>query len=199
MKVVIIGGGKVGRKLVSELNSEGHDVILIDIKSSVTAQLQDQYDVMGICGSGSDIEVLKEAGIKNTDLLVAVTDKDEFNALCAVIGKKLGAKKCVARVRNMEYSKQLPFMRDVLGVNHIVNPEYYAASDISRTLRFPAAIKTETFARGRVELAEMRMPESLDGKALRQIYTTYKVKVLICAVQRGDSVIIPNCDFILRS
>ncbi len=199
MKVVIIGGGKVGRKLVSELNSEGHDVILIDIKSSVTEQLQDQYDVMGICGSGSDIEVLKEAGIKNTDLLVAVTDKDEFNALCAVIGKKLGAKKCVARVRNMEYSKQLPFMRDVLGVNHIVNPEYYAASDISRTLRFPAAIKTETFARGRVELAEMRMPESLDGKALRQIYTTYKVKVLICAVQRGDSVIIPNGDFILRS
>lgn len=199
MKVIVIGGGKVGRTLVADLNNEGHDVVLIDIKSTVAEQIQDEFDIMGICGSGTDIEVLEEAGIKNTDLLIAVTDKDEFNALCGIIAKSLGAKRCVARVRNREYFKQMTFMRDVLGLNLIVNPEYYAASEISRILRFPAAIKTETFARGRVELAEMKLPESLNGKALREIYKMYRVKVLICAVQRGDEVIIPNGDFILRS
>ena len=199
MKVIVIGGGKVGRKLVEDFNNEGHDVVLIDIKSSVAEQIQDEFDIMGICGSGTDIEILKEAGIKNTDLLIAVTDQDEFNALCCIIAKNLGAKRCVARVRNREYFKQISFMRDVLGINLIVNPEYYAASEISRILRFPAAIKTETFAKGRVEIVEMNLPETLDGKALHEIYKFYKVKILICAVHRGGEVIIPNGDFILKN
>lgn len=199
MKVIIVGGGKVGRKLVSDLNNEGHDVVLIDIKRAVAERIQDEFDIMSICGSGADIEVLNEAGIKNADFFIAVTDKDEFNALCGTIAKNLGAKRCVARLRNMEYFKQMSFMRDVLGINLIVNPEYYAASEMSRILRFPAAIKTETFAKGRVELAEMKLPETLNGKALNEIYKMYRVRVLICAVQRGDDVVIPNGDFILKS
>lgn len=198
MNIIIAGGGKVGRKLIADLNGEGHNIVLIDKKRAVAEQIQDDYDVMGICGSGADIEVLDEAGIKNTDLFIAVTGKDEFNALSGIIAKNLGAKRCVVRVRNMEYFKQMSYMRDVLGINLIVNPEYYAASEISRTLRFPAAIKTETFARGRVELAEMMLPESLDNKALHEIYKMFKVKVLICAVLRDGDVMIPNGDFVLK-
>jgi trk system potassium uptake protein TrkA len=201
MDIIIIGGGKVGRTLVEYLNNEGHSVVLVDIKSSIIEMVQDDFDVMGIVGSGTDIEVLREAGVRRADLVIAVTEKDEFNVLCCIISKKMGAKRCVARMRNPEYYKQLTFMRDEIGINMIVNPEYYAANEISRILRFPAAIKTETFSKGRIELAEIKIEEksSLDGKALHEIYSKYKVKVLVCAVQRGDDVIIPKGDFVVHA
>ncbi len=198
MKIVIIGGGKVGRKVLEDFDREGHDVVLVDLKTSVIEQIQDNYDVMGVCGSGLDIEVLNEAGIRNTDMVICVTDSDEVNTLCAIIAKKLGAKSCVARIRNRQYFKQSRFIRNELGINMIVNPDLYAASEISRMLRFPSTIKTETFARGRVELAQIKVPEALKDKPISEIYNKYKVKILICAVARGDDVIIPNGDFVLR-
>lgn len=200
MNIIIIGGGKVGVTLVEYLNNEGHAVVLVDVKSSVIERIQNDFDVMGIVGSGTDIEVLKEAGVKRSDMVIAVTESDEFNVLCCVISKRLGAAHCVARIRNPEYYKQMAFMRDEMGLNMVVNPEFYAANEISRILRFPAAIKTETFAKGRIELAEIKVDEDspLAGKALWEIYSKYKVKVLVCAVQRDDEVIIPNGDFKLK-
>ena len=198
MNIVIIGGGKVGRKLVEDFAGEGHSVVLIDERAELIEQMQDNYDVRGLAGSGIDVEVLKEAGIRSCDLAICVTDKDEINALCAIIAKKLGAKACVARIRNRQYFKQSGFMRNELGINMIVNPDLYAANEISRILRFPATIKTETFARGRVELAEIKLPEALKDKPISEIYKKYKVKILICSVARGDEVIIPNGEFILR-
>ncbi len=201
MNIIIIGGGKVGRTLVEYLDAEGHDVVLIDTKSSIIEYVQEDYDVMGIVGSGTDIEVLKEAGVKKANLIIAVTQSDEFNVLCCVIAKRMGAKRCVARMRNPEYYKQISFIRDELGINMIVNPEFFAADEISRMLRFPAAIKTETFAKGRIELAEIKIDKNsvLIGKALHEIYSKYRVKVLVCAVQRDKDVIIPNGDFVLQS
>lgn len=198
MNIIIIGGGKVGRRLVEDFDREGHSVVLIDISSEIIERIQNDYDVMGINGSGTDIEVLKEAGVRNCDLAVCITDKDEINALCAIMAKKLGAKECVARIRNRRYFNQISFMRDELGISLIVNPEFYAANEISRILRFPAAIKTETFANGRIELAELKLPESLKSRPIYDIYKKYKVKVLICAVARGDKVVIPNGEFILK-
>ncbi len=200
MNVVIVGGGKVGRKLVDDFNNEGDNVVLIDIKSTICEKVEEAFDVRCINGSGTDIEILEEAEIKKSDLFIAVTEKDEYNALCAVMAKKLGANRCVARVRNREYSKQLDFMRNALGINLIVNPEYTTADEISRMLRFPAAIKTETFAKGRVELVEFSIGEDnvICNRAISEIYKRYKIKVLICAVQRGNDVFIPNGDFIIR-
>lgn len=198
MEIIIIGGGKVGRKVLEDFDREGHNVVLIDLKTSVIEQIQDNYDVMGVCGSGLDIDVLNEAGIRNANMVICVTDSDEVNTLCAIIAKKLGAKSCVARIRNRQYFKQSRFIRDELGINMIVNPDLYAASEISRMLRFPSTIKTETFARGRVELAQIKLPEALKDKPISEIYKKYKVKILICAVARGEEVIIPNGDFVLR-
>lgn len=198
MNIVIIGGGKVGRKLVEDFAKEGHSVILVDTRDEIIERIQNDYDVMGVSGSGTDIDILDEAGIKNCDLAVCVTDKDEINALCAIVAKKRGAKNCVARIRNRQYFRQLGFMRDELGINLIINPEFYAANEISRILRFPAAIKTETFAKGRIELAELKLPESLEDKPILEIYKKYKVRLLICAVARGDKVIIPNGNFVLN-
>lgn len=200
MNVVVVGGGKVGRKLVEDFNNEGDDVVLVDIKNEVCERIQDNFDVRCVCGSGTDLSVLDDAQASKADLMIAVTENDEFNALCAVIGKKLGADRCVARVRNREYFKQLDFMRNALGINLIVNPEYETACEISRVLRFPAAIKTETFAKGRIELIEFNVAEdnALCGKAVFEIYKKYKIKVLICAVQRGNDVFIPNGDFVIE-
>ncbi len=201
MNVVIVGGGKVGRKLVEDFNNEGEDVVLIDIKSHICDKIQETFDVRCICGSGTDLEVLNEAEVKRADLFIAVTENDEFNALCTVMAGKLGADRCVARVRNREYFKQIDFMRNALGINLIVNPEFATAAEISRILRFPAAINAETFAKGRIELIEFNVSEdnALCNYAIYEIYKKYKIKVLICAVQRGNDVYIPNGDFVIQS
>lgn len=199
MNVIVIGGGKVGGRLVEDFDREGHNVVLIETNEDIVEKIQEDYDVMAISGSGTSVETLKEAGIKQCDLAVCVTDQDEINALCGIIAKKLGAKMCIARIRNRRYFKQMAFMRDELGINLIINPEFYAANEISRMIRFPAAIKTETFAKGRIELAEVKLPAALEDKAIYEIYKYYKVKILICAVARDDDVIIPNGDFVLRT
>ena len=201
MKIIIIGGGKVGRTLVRNLNDEGHDVVLIDIKSAVVEAVGDAYDVMCIEGSGTDITVLEEAGVRAADLIIAVTEKDEHNVLCGIMAKKMGAGRCVARVRNPEYYHQLQFMRDVLDINMIVNPEYLAANEISRILRFPAAMHIETFAKGRIELVEFKIDKDspMADIPLFKLYSDHKVRILVCAVMRDNEVIIPKGDFILHA
>lgn len=197
MDIMVIGGGKIGRKLIDEFDREGHSVVFVDINQEIVEKIQNDYDVMGICGSATDVEVLTEAGMKNCDLALCVTNQDEINALCGIMSKKLGAKVCIARIRNRQYFKQTEFMRDELGLNLIVNPEFYAADEIARMIRFPAAIKTETFAKGRIELAEFKVPEILIDKPIYNIYKKHKLKILICAVARGSEVIIPSGDFVL--
>ncbi len=201
MNVVIVGGGKVGRKLVDDFQSEGEDVVLVDTKSDLCDKVEEMFDVRCVNGSGADLEVLDEAEVKKSDLFIAVTDNDELNALCAVMAKKLGAERCVARVRNREYFKQLDFMRNALGINLIVNPEYATASEISRILRFPEATNTETFAKGRIELIEFAVSEDspLCNHSVYEIYKKYQIKVLMCAVQRDNEVHIPNGNFVIKS
>lgn len=200
MRVIIIGGGKIGCRLVELLQHENHDVVLIDIKQSVVDKMVENCDVMGIVGSGINCLTLEEAGVEKSDLTIAVTTQDELNVLSCVIASKMGTKRCVARVRKPEYYKQSAFMRNELNINAIVNPEFLAAAEISRLIRFPAAIKTEVFGRGRLEIAQIKISEGslLDGLALSTLYRKYKVKVLICAVRRGDDAIIPKGDFIIR-
>lgn len=201
MNVVIVGGGKVGRKLVEDFTQEGENVVLIDIKGSVCTHIEETYDVRCIEGSGTNVDILEEAEIKKADLFIAVTANDEYNALCSVMAKKMGASRCVARIRNREYSKHIDFVRNMLGINMIVNPELATAGEISRILRFPAATKTETFAKGRIELIEFTVApdNALCDMSLKEIYKKYKIKVLICAVERANEVFIPNGDFIIRS
>ncbi|MBQ8300486.1 MAG: NAD-binding protein, partial [Clostridia bacterium] len=200
MNVVIVGGGKVGRKLVDDFNNEGENVVLIDIKNALCEKVEETYDVRCVNGSGADLETLNEAEVKKADLFIAVTENDELNALCAVMAKKLGAERCVARVRNREYFKQLDFMRNALGINLIVNPEYATAGEISRILRFPEAINTETFAKGRIELIEFNVSEDSDlcGLSVYEVYKKYQIKVLMCAVQRENEVHIPNGNFVIH-
>lgn len=201
MKIVIVGDGKVGSTLMRQLAKEGHDIVIIDNKPEVLEQALNSYDVMTIEGNGAVYEVQKQAGVDKADLLVAATSSDELNMISCMVGKKMGVKYAVSRVRNPEYSEQLFLMRDELGIDMVINPEYTASQEISRILRFPTALKVETFTRGKAELVEIKIynGSKLDGQSLSTLSHKYQVKILVCAVQREGKVIIPTGDFVLQS
>lgn len=201
MEIIIVGCGKVGCSLAENLSTKEHNVTVIDVRENIISELTNDFDVMGIVGNGMHTEVLKEANVEKTNIFIAVTDSDEVNILSCLIARKMSARHCVARVRNPEFSKQMVFMRDELGISMMVNPDYTAANEIAKMLRYPTAIKIESFARGRVDLAEIRIVEGsiLNNTALFELSRKLKLDVLICAVQRGDELIIPKGDFILQT
>ena len=201
MNIVIVGDGKVGATLVEHLSQEGHDIVVIDRDSKIVEQMVNSYDVMGICGNGASYDVQMEAGVSSARLFIAATSSDELNILCCLIAKKVGAHHTIARVRNPDYLKQLPFIKEELGLSMIVNPEYDAANEIAKVLRFPNAINIETFSRGNVDLAELKINDGnpLCDMALTDIFGAFKTKILVCAVQRKADVFIPRGDFILKS
>ena len=201
MNIIIIGGGKFGSTLVDFLIKEGHDITLIDTNYKLIESIVGKYDIMGICGNGSSIETLKEAGVSKANILISATQSDEVNVLCALIGKKLGAHHTVARVRAPEYSGQLVFMRKELGISMMVNPELETAAEISRILRSMHTVKIENFAKGRADLIELHLSAESPFVGLRlwEIYKKFKLKILICAVSRGDDIHIPDGNFMLEA
>ena len=194
MQIIIVGCGKVGRTLAEQLQEEESDITLIDVSSNVITSLQNDIDAMGIVGNGASINTLVEAGIENADILIAVTGSDEMNLLCCLIAQKTGHCQTIARVRNPIYAKEISFIKKRLGVTMIINPELAAAQEISRLLRFPSAIKIDTFARGRVEMLKFKvLPEfNLDGMTISRITEALKCDVLFCAVESRDHVSIPG-------
>ena len=200
MQIIIVGCGKVGRTLAEQLQEEESDITLIDVSSNVINSLQDDIDAMGIVGNGASINTLMEAGIENADILIAVTGSDEMNLLCCLIAQKTGHCHTIARVRNPIYAKEISFIKKRLGVTMIINPELAAAQEISRLLRFPSAIKIDTFARGRVEMLKFKvLPEfDLDGMTISRITETLRCDVLFCAVESRDRVSIPGGNYVVH-
>ncbi len=200
MRIIIVGCGKVGTTITEQLSMEGHDIAVIDVNSGVIHDITNNFDVMGVVGNGASYSVQKEAGIDDTDLLIAVTDSDELNLLCCLIAKKAGNCNTIARVRNPLYNNEINFIKEELGLSMTINPEHAAATEISRILRFPSAIEIDTFAKGRVELLKFIVEDGsmLCDKSLIDISGLVQADVLICAVERGDEVIIPNGSFVLK-
>ncbi len=202
MKIVIVGCGKIGTTLTARLRKENHDISVIDVNGKLVDSVMDQYDVYGVHGTGINCDVLRKAGVEGADLVVAAAPTDEINLLSCTIAGKMGAKHCIARVRDPNLTGQMQFMRDALGITDTVNPEYDAAAEISRIVRMPSAIKVDAFAKGRIDLAEYKIEEGslLDGVALFKLPAVYKEsRLLICAVTRGEEVLIPAGDFILKA
>ncbi|MBQ7338953.1 MAG: Trk system potassium transporter TrkA [Clostridia bacterium] len=199
MKIIIVGDGMVGDTLIRYISGEGHHVTVIDPVPARINRVVNQYDVQGVVGNGAGHDVLQEAGVSDTDLLIAVTGSDELNMVCCMLAEKLGASRSIARVRNPEYFRERGFVRDYMGIDFVVNPEYEAANEITRLVRFPAALKMEAFAKGRVDMAEIHVDSGhpLIGQKLATLQQTYGVSVLVCAVLRGEDVFIPGGDFVL--
>ena len=200
MQIVLIGAGKVGKQITDRLLSEKHDITVVDTDSNRLNSLINSHDILCIQGNGAVYDIQLEAGVEKADVVIATTSEDEINILCCTLAKKLGAKRCIARIRNPEYYYQLGFMREELGLNMIVNPEYAAASEIMRILLLPDAAQVEVFANGRVELIEFKIGDNNPavGIPLSDIYKKYKIKILVCTVERNGEVIIPDGSFIFN-
>ena len=200
MRIVVVGAGKGGRVLTEQLAAEKHDIVVIDQDTDLIESLVNIYDVRGVVGNGGCNDVQKDAFEDGADLLIATTSSDETNILACLVAKKLGTPHTIARIRNPEYEKQLHFMREELGLSMVVNPEKATAREIARVLRFPSAIKREQFCRQRFELVEYRVNEGnpLEGLQLSDLYRNIRVKILICAVARGQQTIIPTGATVLQ-
>ena len=201
MQIIIVGCGKVGRALAAQLSGEDNNVTVVDTNGDVVKTVANYYDVMGVAGNGASYSVLAEADIEHTDVLIAVTHNDEVNLLCCVVARKAANCHTIARVRNPVYSEERAFLRKELGLSMIINPEYAAAQEIARLLRFPSAIEIDSFSKGRIEMLRFRVPAAsmLDGLALRELPQRLPMDVLICAAERGEEVLIPDGNFVIRS
>lgn len=200
MYIIIIGCGKVGLSLAEQLSDENHDITLVDSSADKLQNLSDDLDVMKILGNGASISTLQDAGIERADILIAVTGSDELNLLCCLIAKKAGHVSTIARVRNPIYNQEIDFIRESIGLSMIINPELAAATEISRILRFPSAIKIDTFAKGRAELLKFKLkPEfRLGGNRIMDIMDRYHCDILFCSAERDKTVYIPDGNFILQ-
>ncbi|MBQ9747125.1 MAG: Trk system potassium transporter TrkA [Clostridia bacterium] len=201
MRIVIAGCGKVGKTMVGNLVSEGHDILIIDNDPEVIEEITNIYDVMGICGNCADSDIVREADAAAADMYIAVTTSDEVNMLSCFIAKRMGAKNTIARIRAPEYNdNSLAFMKENLELAMPLNPERLAAHEIFNILKFPSALKVERFSHSNMEIVEARITEdsTLNGVKLLDIRTKFKAQVLICCVQRGEEVFIPGGNFVLR-
>ena len=197
MNIIIVGCGKVGQTLAAQLNEEDNNITVIDLSPSKVNNITARYDVMGVIGNGATHTTQQEAGINNADLLIAVTGSDELNLLCCLIAKKAGNCQTIARIKNPEYSAEAPYLKDELGLAMVINPEYAAAEEISRVLRFPAAIKIDTFSKGRVELLKFKLPENsrLVGMTVRDVISKMRCDILVCTIERGNESFIAKGNF----
>ncbi|MBQ6679703.1 MAG: Trk system potassium transporter TrkA [Lachnospiraceae bacterium] len=194
MNIIIIGCGKIGATIAEQLNNEGHRITIIDQNERVLRNIANKLDVLGINGNGAVMEVQREAGVENADILIAVTGSDEVNMLCCLIAKKNANLSTIARIRNPEYENEIEYLRKMLSISMVINPEKMAASEIVRLLEFPFAIEIDSFSRGRVDLIKIRLGEDAPilGIPLQELQKRASVIPLICVIERGNEVIIPR-------
>ena len=201
MNIIIAGNGKVGSTLTRLLSTEGHDVTLIDKNTHVLEESLEQYDVMAISGNCVSMHILLQAGVKEANLLIAATDADEINLLCCTTAHYLNPNlHTIARIRDPEYSEQIYTMKDVFGLSMTINPEKQAAQEIAYLLQYPGFLKRDTFAKGRMEIVELRIDRTskLCNVALSDMNSIVNCRVLVCAVLRSGTAIAPKGNFILR-
>ena len=194
MKIVIVGDGKVGYTLASQLSTENHDVTLIDNAPEKLRRSTEELDVIGVEGNGASYVAQTEAHVNEADLLIAVTSSDEVNIICCLLAKKLGAKHTIARIRNPEYSQQLEFLKEDLGLSMTINPEKAAAREIIRIINFPSAVSVKSLVKDRVELVECRVMagSTVCGMKIADIHDKYKLDILLCILERKGKIFIPG-------
>lgn len=201
MNIVIAGSGKVGTTLAMRLSSEGYNVTLIDSNHRVLEEVCEACDSMGVHGNCASMPVLLQAGISDADLLIAATNEDEVNLLCCTTAHGINPKlHTIGRIRNPEYTQQIHELRNVFALSLAVNPELQAAREVERLLRFPGFLRRDTFAKGRTAIVELRVEEDskLRGVSLIQMNSIVKCKVLVCAVLRDGTAMIPGGHFVLE-
>lgn len=192
MKAIIIGAGKLGYKVAESLMHSHIDVTLVDSSTKVINRINDHLDVLAVQANGLQVAILKELNIQTYDLLIATTDSDDTNTLICTLAKRLGCKKTIARIRNPENLAQLDFIKNELGIDHIVNPDLAIAREISRYILKNYSFYSGDFAKGKVQMHEFhvhRLKDFIDKKVMD---LTDMDELLIVAINRDGKIIIPD-------
>jgi len=200
MKIIVIGAGKVGYTIAESLSNEDNDVTIVDKNMEALRKAEDNLDVLCIKGNGASTSVLLEAGVEGTDLLIAVTNSDEVNMVCCLTAKKLGAASTAARIRDPQYAKELLLLKEEVGLDLVINPEYAVADEIARSINFPYALNIENFAKGRVKMVELKVSSDMPivGSKLRDTAFKNHPSILVGAAVRNGEVYIPSGDFEIK-
>jgi len=197
LKVLIIGAGEVGFHIASHLARENKDVVIIDKDPAAIRHVSDNIDVQVVNGSGSSPVILEESGIKEAEILLAVTDSDETNLVACLVANLISpSTKKIARIRHADYDKYNESFREhAPHIDTLINPEVEVVKTINRLIKVPCAVEVEEFADGRVKFVGIHLDQSarLVGARLSDIYAvTGKQSPLISAVFRDEELIIPR-------
>jgi trk system potassium uptake protein TrkA len=196
MRIIIAGDGEVGFHLAKMLQDESHDITIVDPHEDLLKMLESSTDILTITGDSSNPKVLQDAHINKADLLISVLHEQETNLLTAAVGKKLGAKRTIARVSNPAYlfkSKKELFQS--LGIDELVSPETIAADDIIDLLKQAAATETFKFSHGLLSLFMLKLEQNayVVGKSLNQIATEHPdLQFRAVAIYRNSKAFIPG-------
>ena len=201
MKIIIAGCGKVGQALAMTLTDSGHEVTVIDKNQEAMLTVTNSADVIGYQGDCTSITTQLEAGVKKADLLIAVAGDDEINMLACLIARKTGHTHTIARIRRPQYTDEISYIREELGLSMTINPERVAAAEMARLIQIPSALEVDTFAKGRVSLIGIRIPENsvLDNLQIKNLSRKVTSNALICVTEHNGRIIIPNGDTVLAS
>lgn len=200
MNIIVAGVGKIGLTLARQLSAEENDITVIDSSRGALEDCIERYDVLGVYGNCSVKDTLVRAGVKDAELLIAVTGSDEINLLCCMTARFINKNiRTIARIRNPEFADQIYEMKDAFALFMTVNPEKMAADEIEHLIKFPGFLKLDSFAKGRAEIVELKIERDskLCAVRLSNINTIIKCKVLVCAVLRDGRAVMPYGDFIL--
>lgn len=171
MKIIIVGAGLVGSSLAQQLLLNEHDLSVIEKDPDLCREIEEKFDLLVVCGSGSDPDMLMAAGAESADILLAVTPNDEINILACAIAKRYGIAKRIARIRNTSYVDNARFDLDWIGVTELIDPETAVVDVITQFISTPGSIEAVAFENGKICLREFRITGRMPvvGKTLREI------------------------------
>jgi trk system potassium uptake protein TrkA len=201
MKITVVGAGNVGMEITRRLCEEGHDIVVID-KDEIAIQnvVENDLDVIAIKGSGSSLRILGSPELKNSELLVAVTESDEINIIACMLAKKMGFTRTVARIRDQEYANEMALFEENMGIDLVVNPDYAAAMEISQQLTISLPVHTEFFADGQVLLADILVDSTMNniaGKKLKEVQLP--TECLIAAISSHGEITVPDGNDLIQT
>jgi trk system potassium uptake protein TrkA len=199
MKVVIIGVGEVGRHLSHVLSDAGHDVTIVELDAERASHIDEEHNVRVIHGSGSSAATLKTAIADGCDHFIAMTSRDEVNLIACSLARVLGARTVISRIHDQTFTDTSHVNYPLhFGIDMMLNPEGLCAAELAKSIRNPARIAVENFARGQIEAQRLTVDERarFRGKALREIKLHPEVK--FGYYQRGEEEDIPSADTVLE-
>lgn len=203
MQTIVVGAGEVGFDVAHLLALEQHDVTVIDVDGDVLQNVRDKLDVMTIHGNGTSAMVLEDAGIRNADMLIAVTAIDEVNLIACMMGDRLGVPTTVARTRSDELARTHSVLEAKdFGIDLVIHPEESAAAEVTRLIRRAGATDMLTFCDGHLNLVGLRLDSDAPvvGEKLRDIVMDHpELEFRVQAVVRGLNTVLPGGDQVLRA